>query len=44
MYETILKEISKINEEKIQRLNQEIEQLFNELQQFNLNFDNYEKN
>lgn len=43
MYETILKEISKINEEKIQRLNQEIEQLFNELN-LNLNFDNYEKN
>jgi hypothetical protein len=42
MYETILKEISKINEEKIQRLNQEIEQLFNELN-LNLNFDNYEK-
>jgi hypothetical protein len=43
VYETILKEISKINEEKIQRLNQEIEQLFNELN-LNLNFDNYEKN
>ena len=30
--------------EYVELLNQQIEQLFNELQQFNLNFDNYEKN